>query len=412
MKHNMQLVILVVGVAASAWPGIAEGMSASPASAQSVTPPENTGQQAEATPEGLDQLLAPVALYPDALLGQILMCAESPFQVSALGEWLTANPDLQGSAIQEAAQAEGFDPSYIALSVFPQVVHMMADDIEWTRQLGEAFTQDRSAVFDGIQRLREQAMAAGNLQSTSQQTVGTQTTESGQEVIIIEPANPEVIYVPQYDPVVVYTTPPPTTVVVEDDSGDEAAAAVIGFTAGIIIGAAANDYYYGPYGYPGGIYMYNDAWDDYYDHREDAREDWQDHREDQFEDREERREDRPEGASERQDARREGGSERQTARQEGTSAAQGRGADAATTSARTGQAEAASTARAGGGSRSASTAAYGSRGYSMGGTGSSAQRSGTRSSAFSGYGSGSASRAASSRGRSSMSRSRGGGRRR
>jgi hypothetical protein len=376
MKHNMQLVILVVGVAASAWPGIAEGMSASPASAQPETPPENTGQQAEATPEGLDQLLAPVALYPDALLGQILMCAESPFQVSALGEWLTANPDLQGSAIQEAAEAEGFDPSYIALSV------------------------------------REQAMAAGNLQSTSQQTVGTQTTESGQEVIIIEPANPEVIYVPQYDPVVVYTTPPPTTVVVEDDSGDEAAAAVIGFTAGIIIGAAANDYYYGPYGYPGGIYMYNDAWDDYYDHREDAREDWQDHREDQFEDREERREDRPEGASERQDARREGGSERQTARQEGTSAAQGRGADAATTSARTGQAEAASTARAGGGSRSASTAAYGSRGYSMGGTGSSAQRSGTRSSAFSGYGSGSASRAASSRGRSSMSRSRGGGRRR
>jgi hypothetical protein len=399
MKGKLQLAILVTGIVASTWPSAAEGMSAAPSIVQAEAPPSET----------MDQLLARVALYPDALLAQILMCADSPFQVGELNEWLAANSALEGSAIQEAAQAEGFDPSFIALSAFPQVVQMMGQDLEWTRQLGEAFAKDRSAVFDGIQRLRAQAMAAGNLQSTSQQKVGTQTTESGQEVIVIEPANPEIIYVPQYDPVVVYTTPP-TTVIVEDDSGDEAAAALVGFTAGVIIGAVANDYYYGPYGYPGGIYMYNDAWDDYYDHREDAREDWQDHREDNAGDREERREDRPEGASERQTARQEGTSERQTARQEGTSTAQARGGEAAATSARTGEARGSSTARTG--SPSASTGNYGSRGYSMGGTQGSGGRSGTGSSAFSGYQSGSASRAASSRGRSSMSRSRGGGRRR
>ena len=104
---------------------------------------------------------------------------------------------------------------------------------------------------------------------------------AGQQVIVIEPANPQVVYVPQYNPQTVYVQPAPTTVVVEDNSADAAVAGLIGFTAGIAIGAAVNNnYYYGPYGWHGGAYMYNDAWDDYYDHREDAREDWQDHRED------------------------------------------------------------------------------------------------------------------------------------
>ena len=119
----------------------------------------------------------------------------------------------------------------------------------------------------------------GTLKTTPQQEVETQTTSSGQQVIVIEPANPQVVYVPQYNPQTVYVQP--TTVVVQDNSADAAVAGLIGFTAGIAIGAAVNNnYYYGPYGWHGGGYMYNDAWDDYYDHREDAREDWQDHRED------------------------------------------------------------------------------------------------------------------------------------
>jgi len=371
------LALLVAGAVAYTSPDAAEGTSQEAPAGQAEAP----------SPEGMDQLTARVALYPDALLAQILMCAESPFQVRELGEWLAANPDLQGSAIPEGAEAEGFDPSYIALSAFPQVVQMMAQDLEWTRELGEAFTKDRSAVLESIQRLRTQALAVGSLQSTSQQEVSTQTTESGQEVIVIEPTNPEIVYVPQYDPAVVYITPPPaqTTVVVEDD--DEAVGALVGFTAGVFIGAAVNPYYY-PYGWGAPAYWYGGGWDDWYDHREDMWDDRQDRREEVEPRREERQTDR----GDRQAARQEGGSGRQAARQEG-----GAG-ERTSAAARTGAA-------------SGALANYGSRGYSMRGTQTAAQRRGTRSSAFSGYGSGSASRAASSRGRASMGR-RGGGRRR
>ena len=123
-------------------------------------------------------------------------------------------------------------------------------------------------------------------------------------MIVIEPANPQVVYVPQYNPQVVYVQSAPTTVVVQDNSTDAAVAGMIGFTAGIAIGAAvSNHYYYGPYGWHGGAYMYNDAWDDYYDHREDAREDWMDHREDLAENRNERREDVSEQRTDRQENR-------------------------------------------------------------------------------------------------------------
>ena len=382
------LALLVAGAVAYTSPDAAEGTSQEAPAGQAEAP----------SPEGMDQLTARVALYPDALLAQILMCAESPFQVRELGEWLAANADLQGSAIPEGAEAEGFDPSYIALSAFPQVVQMMAQDLEWTRELGEAFTKDRSAVLESIQRLRTQAQAVGNLQSTSQQEVSTQTTESGQEVIVIEPTNPEIVYVPQYDPAVVYITPPPAqiTVVVEDD--DEAVGALVGFTAGVFIGAAVNPYYY-PYGWGAPAYWYGGGWDDWYDHREDMWDDRQDRREEVEPRREERQTDRDERRTDRQEG---GAGDRQAARQEGGSgrqaASQARAGERTSAAARTGAA-------------SGALANYGSRGYSMPGTQTAAQRRGTRSSAFSGYGSGSASRAASSRGRASMGR-RGGGRRR
>ena len=138
----------------------------------------------------------------------------------------------------------------------------MASQIEWTTRLGEAFAADRSSVFASIQRLRKKASQAGKLKSTPQQDVETKTTSSGEQVIVIEPANPQVVYVPQYNPQTVYTS---STVVVqkEDDTAEAVAAGLIGFTAGIALGAAIdNDYYYGPYGWHGGGYMYNDAWDD------------------------------------------------------------------------------------------------------------------------------------------------------
>jgi Protein of unknown function (DUF3300) len=153
-------------------------------------------------------------------------------------------------------------------------------------------------VFASIQRLRTKAQQAGKLKDSPQQNVETKSTSSGQQVIVIEPANPQVVYVPQYNPDAVYTSS--TVVVQQSSSTDAVAAGLIGFTAGIAIGAAFdNDYYYGPYGWGRPVYMYNDAWDDWYDDREDAREDWMEHREDLVEDRGERaRRTQPDSAGE------------------------------------------------------------------------------------------------------------------
>ena len=156
-------------------------------------------------PDEVDRLLAPVALYPDQLLAQMLLCATNPGRVAALAEWLASNQTLKGADLQDAAVKSGFDPSFVALVVFPDVIDMMAGQPDWTRQLGQAFSADRTAVFASIQRLRAKASDAGTLKSTAQQDVETRTTSSGQQVIVIEPANPQVVYVPQYNPQVVYT---------------------------------------------------------------------------------------------------------------------------------------------------------------------------------------------------------------
>jgi Protein of unknown function (DUF3300) len=354
-------------------------------------------------PEELDRLLAPIALYPDQLLAQMLLCSQDPGQVVDLKNWMAKNTTLKGTALQDEATASNFEPSFVALVLFPQVVDQLAADRTWTTQLGQAFTADRSGVFASIQRLRAKAQQAGKLKDTAQQDIETKTTESGQQVIIIEPANPQVVYVPQYNPQVVYTTAP-TTVVVDDDDTEEAiAAGLIGFTAGIAMGAAMdNDYYYGPYGFHGGFHMYNEAWDDYYDHREDAREDWADHREDVMENRGERTGTRQEQRSERTDSRQGTRSDTQTQRTERTETRQ-QNRPATQTST-----QAASTR----------TSSAESRGYSGDKAQAAKERSGTKSDAFSGYSSGKSTKAASSRGQTSRSSSgrsgggRGGGGRR
>jgi len=359
------------------------------------------------TPQELDILLGPIALYPDQLLAQMMLASATPAKVGELDKWLKANPTITGTDRQKAVEAQGFNASLVILSLFPQVVAYMAEDLVWTGQLGQAFTTDRGGVMDSVQRLRAQASAAGTLKTTAQQTVETRTTKSGQQVIVIEPANQQVVYVPQTSAQTTYTQPTTTTntvVIKEDDDDDEAAAAVagaaVGMAAGIAIGAAFdNDYYYGPYGYRGGAYMYNDAWDDYYDAREDAREDWSDHREDMYEDRSDRLEDtadeRADRRSESQQTRTERSTQRSNERTERTTARQS-GSATATQS---------STAR-----QSGTTATQSARGYGDGQR-AAPERSGTRSSdAFSGYKSGKSERAASSRGTRSRGSSGGGGR--
>ena len=370
-------------------------------------------QAAQAAPlktGSLDEILAPIALYPDSLLAQMLMSAGDPVKITELAAWLKANQTLKGTPLQDAAVKAGFDASFVALVLFPQVVTMMADQIAWTKVLGEAFGANRDAVFASIQKLRLQAKNVGTLKSSPQQEVETKTTSSGQEVIVIEPTNPQIVYVPQYNTQVVYTQAPSTVVVVQEDNNDAAiAAGLIGFTAGIAIGASMdNNYYYGPYGMHGGGYMYNDAWNDYYDHREDAREDWQDHREDLSEERGDRAENRSEQRTERAGATQEQRTDRQQTRQEnpGSQAQQ-----------RSAQAQGASTQRATSPAQtSGRTGTPEARGYGDG-SGSQAakptQRSGS-SDAFSGYSSGQSQRSSSARGQQSRgsSGSRGGGGRR
>ena len=347
------------------------------------------------TPADLDSLLAPVALYPDQLLAQMLLSAAEPAKVVALHTWLQSNAALKGTALQDAATVEGFEPNFVAMAIFPNVVKFMAEQLDWTTRLGKAFAADRPATFASIQRLRKNAYAKGTLKTTPQQQVETTTTAAGDQVIVIEPANPQIVYVPQYNPQVVYTHPPATTTTVvieeDDDDAEAIAAGLIGFTAGIAIGAAIdNDYYYGPYGWHGGVHMYNDAWDDWYDAREDAREDWVDHREDLVEERGERvgeaREQRTERTAAAGQQRTERTETRQQSRTDRTQTRQDGGA--------------------------VGTAGYEARGHSGGSRQTATERSGARSDAFSGYSSGSSTRASSARGQSSRSSSRGGGGRR
>ena len=401
---------------------------------QGNSAPQTSQQLPTAT---LEQLLAPIALYPDPLLAQMLMSAQDPPKVAELDKWLKANTTLKGSQLQDAAVKAGFDASFVALALFPQVVAKMSEQIAWTVVLGQSFTNDKTAVFATIQKLRKQAQTVGTLKSTPQQEVETRKTSSGEPVIVIEPTNPQIVYVPQYNTQVVYTQPPSTTTVIiqEDNDPDVAiAAGLIGFTAGIVMGASMNNhYYYGPHGFYGGAYMYNDAWDNYYDHREDAREDWMDHREDVIEDRTDRVEDRPEQRTERRESTQEQRTQRQDNRQENRPEAtqaqrdqaqqraqERQGQDASTQRASTERAstdrattdrattDRASTNRATTDRTGSSEArGYGDSSRTQSATASS--RSGTRSDAFSGYSSGSSQRAASSRGTQSRSSSRGSG---
>ena len=176
----------------------------------------------------LDQLLAPIALYPDALVAQINAASTNPQEILDVSGWLQQNSGLTGDALVNAAQQQGFDPAFIALLSFPQVLNMMAQNIDDYAAIGAAFSANQGAVMDSIQRLRSQAYASGALRSNQQLQV-VQQPQGAQQIIVIQPANPQVVYVPQYDPAIIYAGPPDNGAVV---------AGLITFGAGIAIGAA------------------------------------------------------------------------------------------------------------------------------------------------------------------------------
>ena len=234
---------LLVGVASR---GAAQDGDATPA-AQPLAATDQTW-----SPEALEALLAPIALYPDPVLTQVLIAATNPQEVLDAGNWLIANPELEGDALFEAAKEAGFTEPMRAVMPFRQIVDQMCLEMGWTTELGQAYTNDEAGVLAAVQRLRAQAQDVGNLQSSEQMKVETKT-EQGQQVIVIEPPSPQIIYVPQYDPVTVYAPPPTTTVVVEEkgpSAGTVVAASMLSFGVGLAIGAATQPYFSRGYCYP------------------------------------------------------------------------------------------------------------------------------------------------------------------
>src|SRR5258707_12327153 len=160
-------------------------------------------------PDDLDSLVAPLALYPDPLLAQTLAASTYPLEVIQLEQWYVNNKYLKDKALADAVAKQPWDPSVQALVAFPDVVQRMAGNIQWTTDLGNAFLAQQSDVMDAVQRMRAKAQGKGNLNTNAQQKVETQTVEGGEQVIVIEQANPEIVYVPSYDPQMVYGAPPP-----------------------------------------------------------------------------------------------------------------------------------------------------------------------------------------------------------
>jgi hypothetical protein len=192
------------------------GLAATPARAQDATAAVQASAQtqtpAEAKlPEGqIEQLVAPIALYPDPLLTQVLMASTYPLEVVEAARWSHDNSTVSGQALQDAMQAQSWDPSVKALTAVPQTLQMMNAKLDWTQQLGDAFLAQQQDVLAAVQKLRAQAQAAGNLQSTPQQVVTTEApaagaaASSGPQPIVIEPVDPDVYYVPVYNSAVAY----------------------------------------------------------------------------------------------------------------------------------------------------------------------------------------------------------------
>jgi hypothetical protein len=169
--------------------------SAEPAQA-AETPP---AASAAFSPAQLEQLVAPIALYPDSLLSQVLMAATYPLEIVEAQRWLEANQGLAGEALEEALKAHDWDPSVKSLCGFPPTLELLSEHLDWTRDLGDAFLRQQAELMDAVQRMRRIALEAGQLESTEEQTV-----EQEGDVIVVEPAQPDVVYVPSYSPVVVY----------------------------------------------------------------------------------------------------------------------------------------------------------------------------------------------------------------
>jgi hypothetical protein len=199
--------------------------------------PATSVQAAKIPPDQLDSLVAPIALYPDPLLAQTLAASTYPLEILQLQQWLEKNANLKDQALADAVAKQPWDPSVQALAAVPEVVKRLANDIGWTTDLGNAFLAQQNDVMDAVQRMRQKAQEKGTLKSTEQQKVETKVIES-KPVIVIEQANPQVVYVPSYDPIVVWGYPVyPYPPIYYPPPGYYAAGVAISFGVGVMMGA-------------------------------------------------------------------------------------------------------------------------------------------------------------------------------
>src|SRR5882724_5379343 len=217
-----------------------------------------TTSPAEQTPkipnDQLDSLVAPIALYSDSLLAQTLAASTYPLEVIQLQQWMDQNKNLTGKALADAVTKQPWDPSVQAMAAFPDVVQRLAGNIQWTTDLGNAFLAQQSDVMDAVQRMRGKAQGKGTLKTSAQQTVQTQAVDGGKQVITIQPPNPDVVYVPSYDPAVVYGPPPPAYPYYPYTYPGYVPGTALAWGAGIALGAAA----WGAWG--GGGWGWNCGW--------------------------------------------------------------------------------------------------------------------------------------------------------
>ncbi len=195
-------------------------------------------QAAKIPNDQLDSLVAPIALYPDPLLAQVLAASTYPLEIMQLQQWLTKNKGLKDKALQDAVMKEPWDPTVQALAALPDVVKRLSDDIQWTTDLGNAVLAQQSDVMSAVQRMRAKAQEKGNLKSNDQMKVETKVVESKQ-VIVVEQAKPDVVYVPSYEPTVVYGPPAyPYPPIAYPPPGYYAAGMAVSFGVGMMVGAA------------------------------------------------------------------------------------------------------------------------------------------------------------------------------
>jgi Protein of unknown function (DUF3300) len=201
---------------------------------------ESTSAQSQTSkipPDQLDSLVAPIALYPDPMLAQVLAASTYPLEIIQLQQWLEKNKNLKDKALADAVAKQSWDASVQALAALPDVVKRLADDIRWTADLGNAFLAQQSDVMDAVQRMRKKAQDKGNLKSTEQQKVETKVIEN-KSIIVVEQANPQVVYVPSYDPVIVYGPPIyPYPPIYYPPAGYYAAGMALSFGVGVMMGA-------------------------------------------------------------------------------------------------------------------------------------------------------------------------------